>query len=178
MNHRTDGARTSRERHIMMLRARLGLLAAMGLMLIAAAHAPHARGALDPAASWRTLLAAAGCPPVVAHDLAVRIERLAGRPPGPGVTGELTAAQRAGQIAHLAMGRHGLQLTTAQLDAAIAALVSSPATPDHGSGAGSDRSAANEQSPSAPAASASSQPFTTRHAHELLREWLPSPAQR
>ncbi len=159
-------------------RARLALLCWMSLALLAATHAPPVRDALDPSAAWRKLLAAAGCPPELAHDLSVRIERLAGPPPAADPHGAITAMQRAEQIMHLAGGRHGLQLTTAQLDAALTALFGSSPSSREGSGARGDPSTTADQAPPAPAVAEHPEPFTTRHAAAQLREWLPTPAPR
>lgn len=162
----------------MIFRARLAFLAALVSALLSAAHARPPLGVLDPAARWRVLLAAAGCPPAVAHDLAVRIQRMAGPQPGADQDGAMTAARIAEQITHLAVGRHGLQLTPAQFDAALVVLIGSAEQPRHGIGAISEPACVVGQ-PSSPAApSEHGQPFTTKHAQELLREWLPTPGPR
>ncbi|MBU6209537.1 MAG: hypothetical protein KGR22_06475 [Planctomycetes bacterium] len=150
----------------------------MSLALMAAARVPPSRTPLDPAAAWRMLLAAAGCPPELAHDLSVRVERLAGPPPAADPDDAITAAQRAEQITHLVVGRHGLQLTPAQLDAALTTLFGSAEPSVEGGGDRGDSSTAAARSPPAPAAAAPTEPFTTRHAARQLREWLPTPAPR
>jgi len=150
----------------------------MGLALMAATRVPPSRAALDPAASWRALLAAAGCPPGVAHDLAVRIERLAGAPSAPNADVAVTAAQRAEQITHLVVGRHGLQLSQAQLDAALSALIGTPASSDRASGSVHGPSTDADPAPKAEATPEHHEPFTTKHAVEQLREWLPTPVPR
>jgi hypothetical protein len=175
---RTAGTCCQRTWDHTLWRARLGMLCLMSLALLAATHAPPARAALDPAAAWRMLLTAAGCPPELAHDLSVRVERLAGPPATADPDDAITTMQRAEQITHLAGGRHGLQLTTAQLDAALTAIFGSAAPSGEG---GVDRGAPSTpaaRSPPAPAAAAPTEPFTTRHAARQLREWLPTPAPR
>lgn len=159
-------------------RARLAWFAAMSLVLMAATRSSPSRTALDPAASWRALLTAAGCPLDLAHDLAVRIERLAGAPPGPDEDVAVTAAQRAEQITHLVVGRHGLQLSQAQLDAALATLIGTPASSDGASNPVHGPSTDADAAPKTAATPKRNEPFTTRHAVEQLREWLPTPAQR
>lgn len=176
--HPADGAGNHRARSRVLRRARLAWLAAMSLALIAATRVPPSPGALDPAASWRALLAAAGCPPAVAHELSVRIERLEGGPPATDPEGALSAAQRAEQITHLAVGRHGLQLTTTQFDAALSALFGRQGASHEQGGDRGDPSTNAGRAPPHQAAGDPTEPFTTRHAVELLREWLPTPAQR
>lgn len=178
MSHRPNGLQVRHAPCRSLRRARLAWLAAMSLALLAATHAPPARAALDPAAAWRMLLAAAGCPPELAHDLSVRVERLAGPPPAADPDDAITAAQRAEQITHLVVGRHGLQLTHAQLDAALTTLFGSPAASGESANDRGDSSTAAARSPPAPAAAAPTEPFTTRHAAQQLREWLPTPAPR
>ncbi|MBM4110630.1 MAG: hypothetical protein FJ254_04620 [Phycisphaerae bacterium] len=177
MNRRAECNRHQIKRASFVHRARLALITAMSSVLLSSTNAVPRVAALDPAASWRELLATAGCPPGVAHDLAVRIERLAGPPPARAQPGAVTAEQRAEQITHLAVGRHGLQLTPAQLDAALAALFSPAESGDHGADTGGGPSAAHIHARTSVPAEPG-RPFTTRLALELLREWLPTPAQR
>ncbi len=170
------GTRRDRAWPCIVWRARLAAFLAMSLALLAATQAPSSSAALDPAASWRALLTAAGCPPGLAHDLAIRIERLAGPPPGPNEDVAVTAAQRAEQIRHLVVGRHGLQLTPAQIDAALAALIGAPASSGrsshvmHGPPVDADAASLAQATPEP------LHPFTTRHAVDQLREWLPTAA--
>jgi|LauGreDrversion4_2_1035121.scaffolds.fasta_scaffold47996_2 hypothetical protein len=178
MSHHPDGVQVRHAPSRALRRARLAWLAAMSLALMAATRVPPSRAAHDPAASWRALLTAAGCPPGIAHDLAVRIECLAGAPPGPNEDVAVTAAQRAEQITHLVVGRHGLQLSQAQLDAALTTLVGTPASSDRASGSVHGPSTNADAAPKAAATPEPIEPFTTRHAVEQLREWLPTPAPR
>jgi hypothetical protein len=187
MIHRLRHGEPARTRHrgiTMIRRARMAFLGAITTVLLAAAHVPGSRAALDPAAGWRALLQGAGCPPQVAHDLAVRIERMAGPAPGPDHEGAITAMQRAEQVTHLAVGQHGLRLTAAQLDAALMALFGHPAMASPNSGSGTESTVFPGQHDRTPHASAApphqsvGQLFTTRQAVELLCEWLPTPARR
>ena len=178
MSHRPHGVQGRHAPSGAHRRARLAWLAAMGLALMAATRVPPSRAALDPAASWRALLTAAGCPPELAHELSVRVERLAGPLPAADPDDAITAAQRAEQITHLVVGRHGLQLTPVQLDAALTTLFGSPAASGESANDRGDPSTAAARSPPAPAAAAPTEPFTTRHALEHLREWLPTPVPR
>ena len=187
MIHRMRHGEPARTRHrgiTMIRRARMAFLGAITTVLLAAAHVPGSRASLDPAAGWRALLQTAGCPPQVAHDLAVRIERMAGPAPGPDHEGAITAMQRAEQVTHLAVGQHGLRLTTTQLDAALMALFGHPAMAAPNSGTGTESTASPDQHDQNVRASATppqqpvGQPFTTRQAVELLCEWLPTPARR
>ncbi|MBM4051719.1 MAG: hypothetical protein FJ270_03100 [Planctomycetes bacterium] len=160
----------------MIRRARGALLVAMTLALGVAMHAPPSLAALDPAAPWRVLLVTAGCPPGVAHDLAVRIERMAGQPPGPDQDGAVTMARIAEQITHLAVGRHGLQLSPAQLDAVLAVLVGGAGSPEQNTTGADERQSSDPRPSDRPSPGDTPQPFTTRNAHDLLCEWLPTPA--
>ena len=187
MIHRMRHGEPARTRHrgiTMIRRARMAFLGAITTVLLAAAHVPGSRASLDPAAGWRALLQTAGCPPQVAHDLAVRIERLAGPPPVPDHDGAVTAMQCAEQITHLAVGRHGLRFNDAQLDSILLALLGTAAPTDPLSGTGDDAAThAGGRGGIAPASAPSLEqyvgpPFTTRQAVELLREWLPTPARR
>lgn len=178
MSHRPNGLQRRHAPCRSLRRARLAWLAAMSLALMAATRVPPSPAALDPAASWRALLAAAGCPPELAHELSVRVERLSGPPPAADPDVAITAAQRAEQITHLVVGRHGLQLTPAQLDAALTTLFGSPAASGESANDRGDPSTDAARSPPAPATAAPTEPFTTRHAVEQLREWLPTPAPR
>jgi hypothetical protein len=176
MSHRTDNPQVRHTRSRVLHRARLVWLAAMSLALVAASYLPPSHDALDPAAAWRALLVAAGCPVELAHDLAVRIEQLAGAPPGPGEDVAVTAAQQAEQITHLAVGRHGLRLTPAQLDAALVALIGTPSSSGRAASSLQGPSTDADAAPKAAATPETLEPFTTRHAQALLREWLPTAA--
>jgi len=164
----------------MITRARFALIAAISIGLLAGTWLPPSRPALDPAAPWCALLINAGCVPARAHDLAIRIERVVGRPPpaAHGVAG--TARQLAEQIAHLAVGRHGLQLTPSQLDTAIMTLAGNVDLSIHERNAegGKPPTGARPSRPPPPVRQDPGQPFTTHHARAQLEEWLPTPGPR
>jgi hypothetical protein len=60
----------------------------------------------------------------------------------------------------------------------LAALIGPPDPSHQADGARGDSSKADAEAPPAPAQTEPTQPFTTRQALALLREWLPTPAPR